>query len=254
MCVPRIVKREITLSPSANISSTCNYEVYAGNDTQAKSDLQEAITIRDELGYEAGVAISLAGLGLAAFFQGDFSRARMLVEDSLSRATESNSLFPKATALNMLGWLAVVEEDYDEAWRLCQAGLSVSQNPNILLLAQLGLAMAACGLENYPSAREYLAAWLKSGKPLHTPRGFLSCLPTLAILHASQDESERAVALFALAFTHPQSPTGWITQWSLLQRWQSELELNLGPERYAAAWKRGTKLDLETVISDVAVS
>lgn len=233
------------------LGSRAIYEVYEDNDPQARNDLQEAIAIRRELGYQAGVAISLVGLSIDAFFQGDFSRARMFVEDSLTRATDSNSLFPKAMALSMLGWLAVVEEDYNEAWNLCQEGRSISPNPNVPMIAQLGLAMAACGLENYAAACEHLAAWLKTGNPLHTPRGLLSCLPVLAILYANQDEAERAVEVLALAFTHPKSPTGWITQWPLLKRWQAELETDLGPERYAAAWDRGMKLEIETVISDV---
>lgn len=231
------------------LGSRAIYEVYEDNDPQARNDLQEAIAIRSELGYQAGVAISLVGLSIDAFFQGDFSQARMSAEDGLTRATDTNSLFPKASALSVLGWLAVVDEDYDEAWSLCQEGLSLSPNPNVPMIAQLGLAMAACGLENYPAAREHLAAWLKSDNPLHTPRGLLSCLPVLAILYASQDEAERAVEVLALAFTHPKSPTGWIAQWPLLKRWQTRLETELGPERYAAAWDRGTKRELETVIS-----
>ena len=37
-------------------------------------------------------------------------------------------------------------------------------------------------------------------------------------------------------------------KWMLLKRWQTRLETNLGPDRYEAAWERGTKLELETVI------
>jgi predicted ATPase/DNA-binding CsgD family transcriptional regulator len=232
------------------LGSRAIYEVLEGNNAQARSDLQEAIAIRDELGYQAGVAISLVGLGLDAFFQGDFSRAKIFVEDSLTRATDSNSLFPKAMALSMLGWLAALEETYNEAWRLCQESQSISPNPNVPMIAQLGLAMAACGLENYATARELLETWLKSGSPLHTLKGLLSCLPVLAILYANQDEAERAVEVLALALTHPKSPTGWIAQWPLLKRWQTELETGLNPERYAAAWERGTQLEIEAVISE----
>lgn len=233
------------------LGSRAIYEVFEEDNVQARSDLEEAIAIRNELGYQAGVAISLVGLGLAAFLEGDFSRARMFAEDGLTRATDTNSLFPKAMALSTLGWLAIVEEAYNEAWSLCQESQSISPNPNVPMIAQLGLAMAACGLENYAAARERLKAWLKSGNPLHTPKGLLSCLPVVAILYASQEDGERAVEILALAFTHPQSPAGWIRQWPLLTRWQTELETNLGPERYAAAWDRGKKLDIETVIGNV---
>lgn len=234
------------------LGSRAIYEVFEDNNPQARNNLQEAIAIRDELGYQAGIAISLVGLGLDAFFEGDFSRAEMFVKDSLTRATDSNSQFPKAMALSTLGWLSVVEEAYNEAWRLCQESQSISPNPNVPMIAQLGLAMAACGLENYSAAREHLEAWLKSDSPLHTPRGLLSCLPVLAILYASQKNAEQAVEVLALAFTHPMSPTGWMRKWMLLKRLQTQLKTDLGPERYEAVWERGTKLEIETVISDIS--
>jgi hypothetical protein len=73
----------------------------------------------------------------------------------------------------------------------------------------------------------------------------------LAILYANQGEAEQAVEVLALAFTHPSSLTRWMEKWMLLKRWQTTLETNLGPDKYEAAWERGTKLELETVISDV---
>jgi hypothetical protein len=79
----------------------------------------------------------------------------------------------------------------------------------------------------------------------------MSCLPVLAILYANQDEAERAVEVLALAFTHPTSPTAWMEKWTLLKRLQTKLETDLGTEGYEAAWERGTKLRLETVISEI---
>jgi predicted ATPase/DNA-binding CsgD family transcriptional regulator len=230
------------------LGSRAIYEVFEDSNAQARNNLQEAIAIRNELGDQSGMAVSLVGLGLDAFFLGDVQRAKLFLEDSLTRATESNSPFPKALALATLGWLAAVEEVYNDAWNLCEESWSISLNPNVRIVAQFGLVMAACGLENYSAAREQLEVWLASGGPLHTTRGLLSCLPMMAILYAIQNEAEHAVALFALAFTHSKSPTGWMEQWPLLKRWQTKLETDLGPARHAAAWERGTKLEIETVL------
>jgi len=223
--------------------------IFEDNNAQAKNDLQEAIAIRSELGDHAGVAVSLMSLSQDAFFRGDFSHAKVFAKDSLELATDTNSLFPKTIALGVLSWLASVEEAYSKAWELSRESLSLAPDPNTFA-AQLGLAMAACGLENYAAAREHIQTLLKSGSPWHTARGLMSCLPVLAILYASQDEAERAVEVLALAFTHPTSPTAWMEKWMLLKRLQTKLETDLGSERYEAAWERGTKLGLETVISE----
>jgi predicted ATPase/DNA-binding CsgD family transcriptional regulator len=218
---------------------------------QAENDLQEAIAIRSELGDHAGVAVSLMSLSQEAFFRGDFSNAKVRAEESLELATDINSLFPKTIALGVLGWLASIEEAYSKAWELSRESLSLAPDPNVAFVAQLGLAMAGCGLENYAAAREHIQTLLKSGGLWHTARSLMSCLPVLAILYANQDEAERAVEVLALAFTHPTSPTAWMEKWTLLKRLQTKLETDLGTEGYEAAWERGTKLRLETVISEI---
>jgi predicted ATPase/DNA-binding CsgD family transcriptional regulator len=225
------------------------YAVFEDNNAQAQNDLQEAIAIRGELGDRAGVATSLMSLSQDAFFRSDLSRAKVFAKESLELATDINSPFPKAIALGMLGLFASIEEAYGKAWELSRESLSLAPDPNTFV-AHLGLAMAACGLENYAAAREHIQTVLKSRNPWHTPRGLTSCLPVLAILYASQNEAEQAVEVLALALTHPMSPTGWMEKWMLLKRWQTRLETDLGADRYEAAWERGTKLKLETVISD----
>ena len=224
------------------------YAVLEDDTVQARNDLHEAIALREALGDRAGIAKSLAGLSLDAFFQGDFSRAHALAEESWTLATESNSLFPKAFSLSVLGWLAAVEEAYDKAWDLCHESLAVLSDPNVAFMAQFGLAMAACGLEQYAVARAKVDDFLNSSSPFHTTKGYLSFLPVLAILCASQNEAGRAVEVLALAFTHPNSPTRWMEKWMLLNRWRKKLEALLGVEQYEIAWECGTKLELESIM------
>lgn len=224
--------------------------LYEDNKAQATSDLQEAITTRSEVGDHSGVAMSLTSLSQASFLRGAFLEAKLRAEESLELATNINSLSPKALALGLLGWLASIEEAYSEAWELSRESLSLAPDPNTFI-AHFGLAMAACGLEDYAAAREHIQTLLTSGSPWHSTLGLVSCLPVLAILYANQNEAERAVEVLALALTHPTSLTGWMEKWMLLKRWQTKLETDLGPERYEAAWERGTKLELKTVISDV---
>ena len=223
--------------------------ILEGNNPQAKNDLQEAIMIRSEVGDLSGVAMSLTSLSQEAFLRGDFINARIHAEESLELATDINSQSPQVLALGVLSWLSSLEEAYSKAWDLADQGLSIAPDPNTFV-PQLGLAMAACGLEDYAAVETHLQTLFSSGSPWHSTIGYASCLPVLAILYANQDEAERAVEVLALAFTHPSSPTRWMEKWILLKRWQTRLETDLGPDRYEAAWERGTKLELETVISD----
>ncbi len=227
------------------------YAVLEDDPEQARSDLHEAIALRKALGDRAGMAVSVAGLGLDAFFEGNFSEARVRAEESHALAEEHNSLYPRAIARSIVGWLAAVEEDYQQAWDLCQESLTTFSDPNVDFLAQFGLAMAACGLENYAVAQEKVHVFFSSSSPLHTPKGYLSYLPVLAMVYASQHQHQRATEVLALAFTHPQSPTGWMAQWKLLDRWRETLNATLGNEPYEFAWKRGTTLDLEHLVAAV---
>jgi tetratricopeptide (TPR) repeat protein len=176
---------------------------------QAKNDLQEAIKIRSEVGDLSGVAMSLTSLSQAAFFRGDFLNARRHAEESLELAADINSQPPQVLALGVLSWLASLEEAYSRAWELAQQGLSIAPDPNTYV-PQLGLAMAACGLADYAAVETHLQTLFSSGSSWHSPIGYLSCLPVLAILYVSQDETERAVEVLALAFTHPSSSTQWM--------------------------------------------
>jgi tetratricopeptide (TPR) repeat protein len=224
------------------------YAVFEDNNEQARNDLHEALAIREALGDHAGIAKSLCGLSLDAFFQGDFPRARGLAEKSRALAFENNSLFPKAFSLSVLGWIAAIEEEYNKAWDLCQECLSIVQDPNIAYMTQFGLSISACGLGQYAVAKENVHNFFNSSSPLHAPKGYLSFLPIIVILYAKEHEFVRAIELLAVALTFPSSPTGWMQQWMLLNRWRTKLE---AIEQYESAWERGKKRELEGVIREI---
>jgi serine/threonine protein kinase/tetratricopeptide (TPR) repeat protein len=224
--------------------------VFEGNDAQAKSDLQEALVIRRDMGDRAGVAMCLSSFSWMAFFQGDFSRAKNLAEKSLELASDINNANSRTTALNVLGLLADVEENYVKARQLCGESLALVPDPTVGFGAHLGFALAACGLNEDAVARQHVQTLLESHSPFHTSRGLLSCLTVLAVLYAHQYEAEQAVKVLALVFTHPGSPIAWIEKWPLLSRLRANLEAELGAEKYGAAWERGMKLELETVLDE----
>jgi hypothetical protein len=61
-------------------------------------------------------------------------------------------------------------------------------------------------------------------------------------------QQERAVELLALIHHHPAIPEGWKKNWPLLSRLRRQLEEDLSPDAYQAAWQRGRRLNLEAAM------
>jgi DNA-binding CsgD family transcriptional regulator len=119
--------------------------------------------------------------------------------------------------------------------------------------ANWGLSIAACGLEDYPAARQHMQAVLQSSYVIDYDgtMGLIRCLPAIAMILAHEGEPEQAVELLALAFTPPASLTGWMERWPLLTRFRASLGAELGAEAFEAAWVRGETSDLKAVIAGV---
>ena len=139
-----------------------------------------------------------------ALLKGDFEHATSLVEEALDIANNANRpLSSMKRALVLLGYLALVEGNYQEGQRLFEKVLSPS---TASAEASLGLVFAACGLGDYTLARRCLQKVLGSSTPYHTPATADLVLPAAALILAHEGEWERAVELLALAFDHPVSP------------------------------------------------
>jgi ATP/maltotriose-dependent transcriptional regulator MalT len=145
----------------------------------------------------------------------------------------------------MLGMLAALEEDYARSWELCERARFDVGSPFTTL--EEGLAVAACGLEDYPAARHNFLAALKRVLAYRDFRGMTIALPVAAILLTQEGQLERAVEVLGLAFHHPASAKTWMEQWPLLTRLRAQLEAELGLDTYTAAWERGKISDLIAV-------
>jgi hypothetical protein len=62
---------------------------------------------------------------------------------------------------------------------------------------------------------------------------------------------EKAVELLGLADRASQELTGWMAHWQLLHERRRDLEAALGAERFAVAWERGGRLELNTVVEQL---
>lgn len=94
---------------------------------EARAASEEALTLFDELGDDAGVASAKNLAGLAALFQGDYERAESLIQASLDAYRRMSDWYGISAALDSLGQTALFRGDYDRAVPLLEESLALKQ-------------------------------------------------------------------------------------------------------------------------------
>ncbi len=225
-----------------------------GQYVEAERYAQEMGAIYLEIGSRGWVSRRSVYLAKIAFEKGEFQKAEALAEeglDILRKTTGGLVLEGGYTALAILGLLAALEEDYVRSWQLCERAVLKLPPPGFSGLPQEGLAIAACGLEEYRTARHHLVTALRIRAGIRDTRGLVNLLPVAAIILAHEGQKTQAVELLGMGFTRPASAKAWLEQWPLLTRLRTQLEAELGSETYTAAWERGASSNLESVIASL---
>jgi non-specific serine/threonine protein kinase len=96
-----------------------------GQFDRAQTLLEEAISIRRELGDDDGVASALRHLGALYYDKGDVETARELTEQSLDIRRRLGNTLGVAQALNNLGVMAQIEGDHERAVELYEESLAL---------------------------------------------------------------------------------------------------------------------------------
>ncbi len=190
---------------------------------------------------------------LTLFNRGEVAAVRAMAEEVQTIALAINSREGKRRAQLLFGFLAGMGEDYAACRQLVQQAAYQRKFTYNVSRMIMGLCLAACGLDEMPTARQHLQQLLDMSRAYTWPAVMAQCLPFAAIIKAKTGEPERAVELLGLAFHHPLSPKGWLKKWPLLTRLRAELEVALSPAVFATAWKRGQGLDLEATVQALLV-
>jgi DNA-binding CsgD family transcriptional regulator len=227
-------------------------EARLGNFAEAERLWLERVALGQEMGNLALVALGYAHVSHRVYFVlGEFDQARAAAEEALKLGNKIGLQSAIGWALPTLGLLASMNENFVEGKRLCQQAALVKGLTGIAKLAAWGIGIASCGLGDYEEARVQLSLAFRYLTHILGTVGDIASLPVVAIIYAHQGQPVRAVELLALAFTHPVSASSWMKKWPLLDRLQAELEQTLGAEDFSAAWKRGTFLNLDVVITEL---
>jgi predicted ATPase len=222
-----------------------------GSYTTAEAYWQESDQIRRTAGNFLGSThFHLAWL--AFFNRGNLDRVESLAEELQRAAVAIGDAESKHRALGLLGFLAGVREEYAACHQSFQqmCNLNLPYFPFTTSWEQIGLCLAACGLDDLSAARQHLQRVLEISLIHQWPPNAAKGLTFAAIIAAKSGQPERATELLGLVLHHPLSPKGWLGQWPLITRLRAELAATLTPERFQVAWQRGKTLDLFAIAKE----
>jgi len=217
-------------------------DIFRGDLTKAEQGTREALALRKEYGDTAGVAMSKVSLGFIALLRGSVDEATGLARDARDTATTAGHASSRETANTLLGWIASLEEDYERGRQLCESSLVAAPDPNVVSVARIGLSFAACGLNDFETARMQLDKALSPTITMFGARGLLTCLPPLAMLSTHDGKPSQAVSWLAMATTISEEARAWVSLWPATRRLLKKLENELGAAAYASAWEVGLAL------------
>jgi predicted ATPase/DNA-binding CsgD family transcriptional regulator len=232
-----------------SLFNTGETEIFIGDHSRAEDRWRQANRLFRQVGTSMGVVWTNINLSLMALLKGEFGEARSLFDEAQEIAINANHpVAGTQRALVLLGFLALVEDDFQKAQSCFEQALSP---PAPSVEAALGLAFAASVQGDYSHAKRRLRQALHSSSPYSTPAMASLILPAAALILASVDETERGVEFLALSTQLPASPKGLLEKWPILMRFRDEVEATLSPEVFASTWERGLALDAEAVVTSL---
>jgi predicted ATPase/DNA-binding NarL/FixJ family response regulator len=213
---------------------------------------QKALALCRKHNYRWGEIFALQRLSEAALVhQQDFNEAKRLAHEALTTAEAIGSRHGIAWQNLMVGDVVYAQHAYSEAQQHYQQSLNQARelgDPQNIILASSGLGRVAGRLGNTHEAREHFHALLSIAHDTQNVDIQLTTIAGIADLMAAEDDATRAVELLA----HCLQIAPRIVRYRFAnERLRSELEAALSPEDYAAAWERGTKRELSTVIVEL---
>ena len=221
--------------------------MYAGKYDEAGRVLGQSLDLYEDLGNRAMCAYVQGWLAVACLGTGEYTAAHSLSQQAMSQARE----LPGATSslafvLHYAGWVALTLGAYHEAEALLAESVVLHRqtgNAGLLgwPLAQLGYTHWLLG--DKQRAQAELLEVIEAAVRHHAFLALILALPAIALILATQDHTERAVELYALAWRHPVLANAQTFIDSFGQRLDAVVAA-LPPDIANAAQARGRLLDL----------
>jgi predicted ATPase/DNA-binding CsgD family transcriptional regulator len=223
-----------------------------GDQTTARSQLEESVALWREVGDKQGLAQALRFLSGSFESQGDYAVARPLAEESVELFRQGEDKFGLGITLSRLGITALAQGDHTAAWAYLEEGVAISREIEdnwALALALRNLGIGAFRLGDYERSatwlRESLAVLREPGNPL-----YMQNLELLAAAVSMQGEHGRAAWLFGAAEALREAVGAFV-----LPLYRAEYDRGVAATRagldeaaFSAAWAEGRAMTPEQAV------
>ena len=229
-------------------------QVNRGADEIAIQNLQEAFNLYQDLDMPWYQAVTLVHLGNATLGMGDIIRARGYLDQAHSINSQIGENWLNSFILNNYGEVARIEGDYQKAqiyYEESEALLRAMGDKGDLarLVHNLGCVARHTGDLDVAQDRfmESLAMFIKLGNQ----RGIAECLASLAGLWSERGQLLPAAKLLgaAQALLDATGATWWPADRGEVEQNLENLQQNIEPAQFKAAWEAGRMLNLDAAIN-----
>jgi tetratricopeptide (TPR) repeat protein len=221
--------------------------------SEGHSALTQCLTIFDDLGRRGWVASAQAELASVCLHLGLCGEARAQADKALTLARATGLRFRVGHTLLLLGCVALAEGRPDQAQRLSADSLAAYQDtsqPDDIACARAVSALAACNLGQFSMADHLLTQALEVAADNGYVYPLIFGLPALALLRASEGESEQAVEVYEVAIRFPLvAKSRWFAE--LAGTRIAALAQSLPAEAVAEARKRARSRDVHATVEEL---
>ena len=218
-----------------------------GDYSLAEEYCDEAIATADDMRFHLVSAHTRTLLSFVYFLRGHWAGATTLIQESLVRVQELRNGMAIGYAEGIMGIYKSIAGNQQSAQQFGERSRDNQANHGLgLVAANWGLATAACELEDYEAAWKAVWQGFDQAQAASSLAMALWLLPVTAVLLQRQGRQVAAAKLLAAATSHPLSPTGWISRWSLLAETQEQLKDTRPPPATAA-----DTLSLEQLLNEI---
>jgi predicted ATPase/class 3 adenylate cyclase len=248
-----------TLARAAGLFDVGQNCSFMGRYEEARTHLEESLSIARELDDKERVAAVLQPLAMVCVGQGDSATARRHLEEALELARKLGDKREIAAALNALGQVHRVDGKLDEAEPLYEDVLSLARELNdgeSIAIALLNLAMVSIGRDAIPRARAALFDVLALNQKIGSKPVGQSVLEVSAGLAAARGEWENAARFFGVAEAQA-AQTGLHrdpTDEAFLAPLIAKARSALGTDAFNDAESRGRLLSYEDAMAEAQAS
>lgn len=240
---------------ATSLQTLAQWAISRGDYGAAKQLAHESLSICQQINDLFVKSYVLLDLSNIAMVEGDYRRATQLAGEARSASETLDFRWGLLRADANLGNIALAQKDYAQARQRYQECLTIAEDLGIRWFA----GVALCGLANvdlemgaYPEAQRYWLEALKILEDVPTLPQIADLVPSIlkgiAALLRKFEEKELATELIALILDHPGS--------SRMTKVEAEhlgvqLQAELSPDIFTAAWECGKARDLDTTVRDL---